>query len=233
MTRLECRVEEFLANNKDIIKIGNIFSCSRSPYKVKLPTEFTSELCRFIGILHGDGNMSFSRILISDKSLLYHKNVLCKIFQSLFGIKLRLFEDKKRHTYYSHIKSKIIYKYLDEVLEVPRGSIRKNLFVPIYLKNLSNELQASYFGGLFDSEGYVSKRQAQANFYTTNKEIFDFVKSFLKSNNIDFSVYTRTRRPNKEYEIYIYSKERLKKLHNLIQIRHPEKLSRLHMFSVH
>ncbi len=233
MTRLEYRVKKFLEKNKDIKRIGNQYSCSRSPYKVKLPEEFTEDLCRFIGILHGDGNMSFSRIHISDKSLAYHEKVICQMFKKLFGLKLHIFEDKQRNSYYSHIKSKIVYRYLIEVLDVPEGAIREKLFLPNYIKELPNNLQASYVGGFFDAEGTIKKRQAQADFYTTNQEIFEFLKFFLCANSIEFSIYTRSRRKNIEYEIYIYGKERLMQLNKLIDIKHPDKIARLNMFSEH
>ena len=233
MTRLEFRVRKFLGNNKDIRKTRNKYSCLRSPYKVKIPVKFTEDLCRFVGIMHGDGNMSFSRIHVSDKSLVYHEKVICSIFHKLFGIKLHIFEDKQRHTYYSHIKCRIIYKYLTEVLELPIGPIRNQLTVPGYLKKLKNNLKAGYVGGLFDSEGHISKRQAVASFSTTNKQVFDFVRLFLKSNKIDFSIYIRDRRLNREYEIYIYGKDRLKRLNESIKIKHPDKVDRLNMFSVY
>ena len=96
----------------------------------KIPTTITKKLCRIIGIIHGDGNMSLSRIHITDKCLEYHKKILHPLFKDVFGIKLNLFHDRNRNSYYSHIKDKKVYKYLTENLEIPKGSVRKNLFIP-------------------------------------------------------------------------------------------------------
>ena len=234
MFGLECRVKEFLEKHKDIKKIDNNFTVKRSIYKVNLPNEITEDLFRFIGILHGDGNMSFKRIHISDKSENYHEFVIRPLFQRIFGIKLNIFNDKNRNTYYSYIKNTVIYRFLTEVLEVPNGAVRANLFVPIFIKETTTKLKAAHVAGLFDSEGHISKRQAEINFSTTSEELFNFVKDFLDKINVKFSIYLRDRRKNREYELYIYGKNNIRTFTDSVKINHPDKLSRLYeIFPVH
>ena len=160
---LECRLARFLENHPEIIKINGKFRCKNSPHLVKLPKTFSKDLCRLLGIIHGDGNMSGSRILVTDKSKDYH-NVIKYLFEKVFGITPNLFHDKNRNSYYSHIKRKVVYMFLTEVLEVPKGSVRKNLSPASFVKKWNAELKGSYLGGLFDSEGHVSKLQAKINF---------------------------------------------------------------------
>ncbi|MFH1391870.1 MAG: LAGLIDADG family homing endonuclease, partial [Candidatus Diapherotrites archaeon] len=102
-----------------------------------------------LGIIHGDGNMSNSRILVTDKSKKYHK-VVKELFGKVFGITPNIFHDKNRNTYYSHIKRKAVYLFLVEVLEVPGGSIRKSLSLPSYVKTWNGKLKGAYLGGLLD-----------------------------------------------------------------------------------
>ena|SRR3989344_1116645 len=198
----------------------------------KLPKRLTKKLCRVIGIIHGDGNMSSSRIHITDKCLDYHIQVLQPLFKDVFNLELNLFHDKNRNSYYSHVKDKKVYKYLTETLEIPKGAVRKNLKIPNYIKSLQDSLKASYISGLFDAECYISKRQAEISFSITCQEIFEFIKEFLNNKKIKFSTRIRDRRRNKEYEIYIYGRERINGLLKIIKLKHPEKISQLHIPSL-
>lgn len=198
----------------------------------KIPRRITKNLCRIIGIIHGDGNMSSSRIHITDKCHEYHIKVIKHLFKETFNLDMNLFHDKNRNSCYSHVKDKRIYNYLTKKLEIPKGSVRNNLKVPEYLKSFPDNLKASYISGLFDAESYISKRQAEINFSTTCQEIFEFIKEFLNKKNIEFSMRIRDRRKNKEYEIYIYGKNRIKSLLKVIELRHPDKLSQLHNLSL-
>ena len=193
----------------------------------KIPTTLTKDLCRVIGIIHGDGNMSSSRIHITDKCLEYHTQELQPLFKKVFNLKLNLFHDVKRNSYYSHIKNKEVYRYLTEELKISKGSVRKNLAIPNYLKNLTDDLKASYLTGVFDAECCVSKRQAEINFSTTSQKLFNFINKFLNKNQIKNSQQIRDRRKNKEYEIYIYGRENIKNMLKIIKIKHPNKILRL------
>ena len=199
---------------------------------IKLFENLTPDMFRIVGILHGDGNMSFSRILITDKCKDYHITVLRPLFRKVFNLRLNLFHDQKRNSYYSHVKNKLVYNYLVAKLKIPKGSIRKNLFIPAYLKKANNNCKASYVGGIFDSEGSVSKRQAEMNLSTTCVGIHHLVKSFLRNNKIKFSQLVRNRRQNKEYEIYIYGRDNIKRLLKIVEIKHPDKLLRLKQLSL-
>lgn len=197
--------------------------------KVHLPTSVTPELCRLLGILHGDGNMSSGRILFTEQSREFHKSIR-RAFRSVFGVNLNTFHDVNRNTYYSHTKSVLAYRFLVEVMEVPKGAVRQNLHVPSYMKKLSRSLQAEYVGGLFDAEGCVKKRQAELNISTTSKSVFEFLGEFLSSIGVGYSNYTRTRYKNPEYEIYIYGKNDLQKFARHVSFKHQSKKRRLAKF---
>lgn len=229
---LELRLKEFLDKHPEIYKIGKTFRHKNSSHEIKLPKKFSPELCRLLGIIHGDGNMSYDRIVITDKCLEYHI-IIQDLFEKVFSVKPNLFHDKKRHTYYSHIKRMVVYKFLVEVLEVPKGSIRRRLSTTSYMNLWDKKLKSSYLGGLFDSEGHVGKKQAKISFTITSKEIFDFVKNFLLENGIKVSEYKRKRHEKPEYEIYIYGKQNIQEMLKFVKFYHPDKVSRLKLFSSH
>lgn len=199
---------------------------------IKLPKRLAKDVFRIIGIIHGDGNMSFNRIHITDKNKSYHVKVLNPLFKKVFNLRLNLYHDKKRNSYYSHIKNKIVYNYLTSNLEIPKGAVRKNLFVPKYVKEAKDKCKASYIGGIFDSEASICKRQAAISLSITCEEVHNFICEFLTKKEIKYSPKIRNRRKNKEYEIYIYGRDNIKKLLKIIKFEHPKKLSRLKMLSL-
>ena len=223
---LECRVDTFLAKNKDVIKKRNKYFFKRSQQKVTLPCKESKELCRLLGIIHGDGNLSCNRIVITERYKEAHE-MIANLFKKLFSVKVNLFQDKKRNSYYSHIKNKMIYKFLTEVLELPNGAIRESLKLPKFIKKISFKMQREYVGGLFDAEGWLTKRQAHIGFSMTNKEIRDFVSDILIKSKIKHTISFRNRRKNKEYEIHIYGKENLKRFQKEIGFTHYRKINQL------
>lgn len=228
---LESRVREFLSKHPEItLGEDGKYSVKCSKYKVSLPTEFSSALCRLLGLIHGDGNMSFKRIHITDKCPEFHKKYIKPLFEEVFGVAPNYFFDKNRNSGYSHLKCSVIYKYLTEVLEVPGGPVRANLKLPSYITTLEDNLQYSYVAGLYDAESHVKKRQAEIDFSTTNKEIFEYIQKILSQLKISFGVYTRNRYANKEYEIHIYGKNNLQIFTSNIKICHPDKIDRLNRF---
>jgi intein/homing endonuclease len=229
---LESRLIEFLKRHKEIQKQGNLFTMKKSKTLVNLPSEFTPDLCRIIGIIHGDGNMSGKRIHITDQNLEYHK-FLQHLFKRTFGITLNIFHDKNRNSFYSYSKNSIVYKYLTEVLEIPTGPVRQNLRVPKFLRKLPLELQSEYVAGLFDSESHIRKRQAEIDFSTTSKDIWNFIRNYLKKIGVKFSWRIRKRRKNPEFEIFIYGKNNLKIFTQFVNLKHPEKRKRLQPFLPH
>ena len=202
-------------------------------YPVRIPKNLSAELCRFLGVMHGDGNMSSSRILITDECLRYHKSVLHPMFEELFGVKLNLYHDKNRNSYYSHVKSKKIYEFLVCTLKINRGAVRENLVLPSFIYKVPNKLKSEYIAGLYDSESYVSKRQAEIEFSITSEEIYKFILDFLSKNTIKHSKRIRNRRKKKDYTIHIYGKENISNFLNIVEIKHPEKVARINKFLAH
>lgn len=192
-----------------------------------------TSICRLLGIMHGDGNMSYSRVHITDKCLDYHIKIIHPLFNELFGVKMNLFHDKNRNSYYSHTKKKDVYKFLTEKLKLPEGSVRKNLKVEEFMNKWNDNEKAFYIAGIFDSEGYVSKRQAEISITITSKEIFDFISNHLHKLNFTHSKRMRNRRMKTEYELRMYGKKNISSFFNRIPIKNPDKIHRLIKFLGH
>ena len=226
---LELSVKKFIVENPDLIKRKGKWTCKKSPREVLIPAKESKVLLRFLGILHGDGNMSMNRILITEKNSTF-ANIILKLFDKVFGVKPNIFHDKNRNTYYCHIKNSILYRYLTTVLEVPKGALRKKLFLPSCLRELDKSFRAAYVGGLFDAEGWVTSRQAHIGLSITNEEIRNFISEILHQCNINHTTSERKRRRNNEFEIHIYGKENLRKFQEQISFTHPKKITMMSKF---
>ena len=223
---LECRVKKFIRDNRDIIKKYRKYGCKKSPYFVKLPLKESKALLRMLGIIHGDGNMYGNRILITEKNKKFGIEI-SKLFNKLFGVKLNIFYDKNRNSYYFHIKNSVLNRYFISVLEIAKNSLRRKLKIPGYIKKLKFEFKKEYIGGLFDAEGWITKRQAHIGFSITNKKIRDFVSSILNKCKIKHTKNFRNRRKNIEYEIHIYGIKNIKKFQEKIIFTHQEKINQI------
>ena len=89
-----------MEKHPEIKKTGKKFLHKNSRDAITLPAKFSPELCRILGIIHGDGNMSNGRVVITDKCLEYH-GVIKNLFEKVFSVKPNIFFDRKRHTLFS------------------------------------------------------------------------------------------------------------------------------------
>ncbi len=180
------------------------------------------KLARLLGIIHGDGNASYGRILITDKHKNFHE-VLRGLFIDVFQITPSLYNDKKRNTFYTYTKNRMVYRIFTEKLSVNKGSVRKRITIPSFIRDNDITIQREYVGGLFDAEASVKKRQAEIAFSNTSEQLFEYVKETLTKTAIRFSTNIRHRRNTPEYEIYIYGKTNLRLFQEKIGFTHPKK----------
>lgn len=230
--RLAGQVDRFLGEH-DEIRVENGWCCRPRSKRVRLPAKLDTDLCRLLGLLHGDGNLSGHRVLFTDECLEFHRRELHPLFKRVFGIQLHLFHDVARRSYYSHVKNRTLYGYLTEVLEVSAGAVRNGLVVPSCLEDADLECRSAYVGGLFDAEGWVSARQAEIGFSTTCESIFELAQEVIGEQGVDFSATVRRRRKNPEHEIHVYGKDDVERFQKRIAFFHPAKKSRLAHFLHH
>ena len=219
---LRQRLGKFLREHPDIVPVNSFYTRAKSPYLVQLPEEESLALYRFLGWIHGDGNMSGRRILITDECFGYHETEIRDMFGRLFNLKPNIYEDRQRHSYYSHIKSGVLYDYLVEVMEMPSGSVRQQLTVPNYINESSLELRAAYVGGLYDAEGHVKRRQSEIDFSITSRSVQQVISKTLGGLGIDHSLHQRER-SSIEYEVYIYGRDDVAKFRKHVAFVHPVK----------
>jgi intein/homing endonuclease len=225
---LQGRLDQFLQEHREIVCVDSFYTRAKSPYLVRLPDQESVALYRFLGWVHGDGNMSGRRILITDECLQHHETEIRDAFSTLFNLRPNIYEDRQRHSYYSHIKCGVLYDYLVEVMEMPNGSVRRDLDVSRCMEESSVRLRASYVGGLYDAEGHVKKRQLEIDFLITSESIQRVISKTLSELGIDHSLHER-KRSSVEYEVYIYGRDDVAKFRKHVTFAHPVKKVELEM----
>ena len=215
-------VRSFLSAHSEILCVGGRFTIKKSPCNVRLPSKLTRNLCWLIGILQGDGNINGTRILISEQEERFHVEI-GRAFRALFGISFHKYHDIARNTYY-YVKSKIVSTFLKEVFGLPDGR-KMRLGVPVFIQRSELVLRAAYLGGVFDAEGFVSKRQAAIALSISSKAIAKFVHRTLSELGVHNTMRGRSRsRRRSEYLVEIYGKKRVNLFHKRIGFRHPVKV---------
>ena len=225
-------IRKFTTKHPEIFQSGSRFTVAKSSHRVKLPTNLNRELCWLVGLIQGDGNISKTRILVSDSTEEFHRTI-SKCFQKQFGVNLNLFHDKNRNTFYSHTKSAVIAYFLAEVFDMTIGK-KENVLVPKLIASASLANRTAYLKGLFDAEGSVSQRQAAMYISTTSNEIAEFSFQTLAEIGVKSSVRSRQRpgrRP--EYDVEVYGlNDVMKFLHN-VGSDHITKANKLLAFAIH
>jgi intein/homing endonuclease len=218
-------VRSFLTAHSEIIRVGNRFTVKKSPFTVRLPVKLSQDLCWIIGILQGDGNISGTRIHVSEESKEFHTE-LRETFEKVFGIQLHLYRDGARNTYYSYVKSTIISDFLKDVFKLCNGR-KTNQEIPKLIRESTVYRKSAYVSGLFDAEGYLSKRQAAIGFSVSDRSIAEFVSRTLSEigvKHLTRSRFRSNRRP--EHVIEVYGRKRVKRFLEKVGFRHPLKLTR-------
>lgn len=228
-------LEGFLRRNPNIRRINGTYTCRGSPYRVFLPNRFTYDLCRFVGVMHGDGNLSSNRIHITDEDPKYHIRILHPLVRNLFNLELNLYPDNLRGSYYSHVKSSVIYRYLLQCLGFSRGSVRDSILenIPSYLYHFDLHQKSHYIAGLYDAEGHVKLRQIEIDFSITSRPVREYISEFINDIAIDYTPNERER-PGRSttYEIYIYGRDDVSMFIDLIPMQHPAKVKRIRKFGI-
>lgn len=162
-------------------------------------------LSEFFGILYGDGHFSKNknyqiRLNSIDKEF---TNRFYFLFENLFGIKGRIYVDRRRTSagrkiYTCTFISKEVCNYLLKNINynIPKWILKKD-------KNFF-----AFCRGFFDSEGCVQNRYincVQVKHSKIIKQIYDKLKFYLNNDGISLKKYNKSynKKPYKLYVLYI------------------------------
>lgn len=190
--------DDYLENYCAILKIPlNPFLKKYCKKKtgIKLPTYLDKKLAQFLGYLIGDGNIEKERIALSEQNKVI-ATLYKKIGKELFKANTNMTFRGKKNYWQVRIYGKPIVNYI--LSEFPEVKKALDSSIPAKVLKSKNTVLASFLKGLFDAEGYATKRGVSLGL--NNKKIIEQLRIALLRFGIIASVHEYDNRKN------IYSK---------------------------
>ncbi len=153
--------QDFLSHSKIIEIKPNVFMNKQGRQKCSFPTEWSSDLCRFIAKIMSDGNIYHNKKENSYLLRYYNKdkNVqddYARMCLNLFGKKVKTFW--RRGTYQSNFKSFLVGSFLGN-LGVPSGKKSFVIRIPPVLFFLSQNRIIDFFNEYVSCDGWIDKKE--------------------------------------------------------------------------
>jgi len=152
--------------------------------------EFSAPLAYFLGLLLGDGSVSFHKPTIT---LTFHevdekefcRLVVMPLIRDLFGISPNVYKVKGRHALRIMFDSRKLVNFLVQNVGFPFGKNLKRL--PRSIVTARPEMQMAFVRGLFDADGSIifSKTYSQSIYpsielKSTSREVLEGVEVILR-----------------------------------------------------
>ena len=133
---------------------------------IKLPESLTPKLAEFIGIMVGDGHLSWypglttqgNKIVRCDIRISCNKNeqeyisYIRNLFYSLFNIKSNYEPDPRSETIIIRANSKVIVQYINKVCGIPLNRKTNVVSIPEIIKAADNNIKYAFLRGLADTD---------------------------------------------------------------------------------
>ncbi len=126
---------------------------------LRLPTEVDENLAQIIGYLLGDGNIENERLNFYEedrKTAIFYEKLLRKVFNA----KIRTIFRASKNYYKVRCQGKPIVRLIRQ--EFPEVNKARTSTIPKKILKSENKIVAAFLRGLFDAEGYVTKRGLSA-----------------------------------------------------------------------
>ena len=173
------------------------------------------------------GEYEFLISICSDIKEIFEDYIEPYFFET-FEIKGGYYKYKNRKAYDFYLNSKILFLFLHNICELPKGNKKGKLRVPTIIWNASSDVKANFLAGFFDSDGYITVNKKIG--FGLNKEELEFLKE-LKILFKQLGVNTRkiTKLGGKRFKGWEFSIcwDSLLIFINKIPSKHPKKVKRL------
>lgn len=195
--------------------------------EVNIPEFVNSNFARILGYYLGDGCHETDRLNFFEQREEVSRHYL-ELIEKTFEIKSDLRFKEKKNYWQIRVYSRILSQLFKHIYP-EKDKTHKERIPPIILKS-SNESLASFVGGFFDAEGYMSKSRVAAGF--NNELLAKQIQIALLRLGIISSIneYDNRRNPysnNVRYTIAIDDLESIKKFNDLAGFVSSEKREKL------
>lgn len=195
--------------SSDIINEVKSYNYNNNVVDYKLPVRVDKDLSYVIGLLIGDGTLTYPRTIKFtnyDKELM---DIFSNIIKKQFGYDVKLTKNEKE----CEIKSKQIRMYFEKLGLGHNNSLSK--VVPWCILQAPKENVRSFLSGLFDTDGFVSKKYGNLSLSTSSLKLAKQVQLLLLNFGIVCSIKPKKTKVNLNYRVGITGENAIL-FHNLI-----------------
>ena len=204
------------------MKFHHSFQLSKLDKKkgLKLPEEISEEFAEFLGIHLGDGSMSKDyrytyKVTYACNSVeVQYAQHITDLFERLFGVRLRVIRDDKRHCVNLYYYSKTLCEFLNLVVGIPYGKKIDIRIPPLVMSNA--KYATAFIRGVFDTDGCITTQRDKGYKYilakicTKHKTFADDLHHTLLSLNIPAFACVKSGRNFFGYDVTIRNKNVIK-----------------------
>ena len=172
--------------------------------KTKIPTVLTKELCRFLGLLVGDGTVTHEycvQYTTADKELI---DTYKKLVYNLFGCNIYINEDKRSKAVNIRFSNKMVRDFLKHIgLGYCRAGEKK---IPDIILSAPKKYIMEFIKAYFDCDGYIDNKRGAGTIEASSasKELLEQIHIILLNFGIVSCFSSRKKLVGNKYKIYYY-----------------------------
>ncbi len=184
-----------------------------------LPTELDTDLAYLMGLLVGDGTLTYRDSIYLSTADAFISQEFTRIAWRLFGYRVK----KKRNGKDHYISSKQIRVFLEELgLGYHRAHEK---YVPPIIFNAPRHIVVAFLQGLFDTDGFAEKRYGNIRYSTSSQRLAREVQMLLLNLGILASLHPKKTKTRTSYRLSIDGENAIR-FYDIVGFRLPRKQAR-------
>ncbi len=193
--------------------------------KYKLPTQINEDLAYLLGLLIGDGTLTYKQSFSFTSKDTFLKNEFYRIIKKLFGYNAKSKKDDKSEHYVSslYIRDFLYYLGLDYVKAHEKT-------IPNCLLRAPKKIMVALIQGLFDTDGTADNKYGNVSYSSTSITLATQIHTILLNFGIISSIKPKKTSGRTIYNINLYGEDSIK-FYQEINFCLPRKLARRSLLS--
>jgi len=180
--------------------------------KHNLPQIIDEDLAYLIGLLIGDGTLTYRNDIYLSNIDLDIINEFKRISLEQFGIVVKTKKNEKDHSF----TSRQIRFFFEKIGVGYNNALKKE--IPCSIMQAPKIIVKSFLQGLYDTDGFVSKRYGNASLSTSSLKLAKQVQIILLNFGIISSLKLKKTKRNDNYRVQVYGENAIL-FHQLIGLR--------------
>jgi len=190
----------------------------------KVPTHLTPDLAYWLGLLIGDGTITYRNAIVFSTKDPFLAEQFCELSERLFGYTPTHKANGKDYS----ISSTYLRRWLHEIgLDYATAATKRT---PRCILCAPRECVVAYLQGLFDTDGYVARKYGNVFLTTASRQLALETQMLLLNLGIVASLRTKTLQKGSYYDLGIHGEDAIK-FHQTVGFRLAQKQQRASLAS--